>query len=396
MPSFSHNDDHYNGNDVESPRTALVDAQHLHSSQETQMNTGTFLDQTLECTFLEIMLQSRKLRWATYALGMATPQLHRDMEWYQILAFTWAWIIRLCFLIFFIMSIVFFILQLIYLDKHAEIPLLYVLVEVFFNLQMIILVPILYDLCFKKRRYWKVKFHSETAFTDISKCLKEVGGICVVHITLLIIAFATLNKCNCFLDNVSIAQFWPMFSFQVFVYLTFSVELAHIQTVYCQTILPKASSASLTGAEYRALHKFMAAKSESHVFSLSIFTLITLFGCIMFLSLLLGYLYLDYQIPWFWYLLGMYFYAGKDVYFLFSIIWKIAAINSRSQELTVIASDNPPSTDNTIVFMGQVARPLVYKIFGALTLYQVDLVVSLLGYIVSLVVAVTKSALPAK
>ncbi len=95
--------------------------------------------------------------------------------------------------------------------------------------------------------------------------------------------------------------------------------------------------------------------------------------------------------PMFQRVLNIYLFEGKDILYLFLLIWKIASINEKSRDLTLRIADNKPTEDNTYIYMQQNSNPIVYKIFGWISLYQTEMILSLLGYTISFIVTAFKS-----
>ncbi len=341
------------------------------------------IEKTEPITLLSVVCRHPKVRWFAYFCGIDSPELNRQMTWYQVIAFLWVWTMRVNFSF----SVVEAIIDCTGKEFTRSMPILKVF-DVFFAIKMWSLIPILYDICWRKRPTFRFP-RIDNYFAAVKRPIVE-GYSLLTLLTIFSIIFAYLVMYYSKAPNGWLAgtTYYSAVAAEAFIFFTMSYELMYIESVLDRELIAPAEKGLLTTAKYKALRAFLDDKMATTILAFSCFTIILTLSCVNLVGVI--YYFKLKPMPMFQRILNVYLFEGKDILYLFLIVWKISSINEKSKNLTLRIADNKPTEDNTYIYMQQNSKPIVYKIFGLVSLYQTELIVSCIGYIVSFAISLAK------
>ncbi len=348
--------------------------------------SSKYLEISEPVTLLSVMCRHPRVRWFAYFCGASTPELSLSMTWYQAAAFIWSWIVRLLFVLTLLLNLVSAIdPSIIHSVKNTD-----TLVRNLLLFQLIVVMPVLlYDICVKKRSYTRFFAEETKQFLDCSQMLSFASWFLSIYFVVSVAIFSyNINCVDCILFWEDAFTMFPAVLVEVFIFTSICYELLYLETVFTREVGTGETSSVLTATKYKALHKFMDSKINSHLFSFSFFVFFSLFACA---QLLVGMYYAavgQHMYPLRDEILGTLLFPGKDVFLMFLVIWRIASFNEKSRDLTLRIADNKPTEDNTYIYMQQNSKPIVYKIFGLLPIYRTEMILGFLGYTASLIAAI--------
>ncbi len=345
----------------------------------------------VETTFIDLLCKNPQIRNFAYFCGMSAPTLSLDMTWYQCLAFLWSWLIKIGFIASIVITIIGANYQRTSTKLKSPGDSLFFAAQILYIVQLFTMIPIMFHVQWKVRKYTVLDFAKSGIFLDIPGLLKEIYILVAIYFLSFLIATSLFEKQYGGCPGHWFDQFvvLPMSLYEVFIYFIMRLDYLKVHEIFRHHLVADAAQGKLTFSKYESMRSFVNSLIDSHFVPFSLFVFASLLSCTDLLLNFVLYVVMNHfnnhritiLISFFMFIM----FQGKDVFFLFSIVWKVSSINENSIVLTQKLCDNQPNHDTIKIFMNQTFQPLLYKFFGVIAVYRNEFIVGLLGYTVSFI-----------
>ncbi len=353
-----------------------------NTSADVDSNGHEYIESSEPVPLLWALLQSPKLRLFSYLCGVSAPDIGWEMTWYQILISLWVWFVRSVYAFFSVTSVISNMVQV----ETSKITLFQKIAYIFYSIKLSVVYLVLFDIYIRKRPYYTFKKTNQNrSFLQIDGLLKEAVAFIVVFVIFDIIVAASLaNASSSILVFIEIfCQMLPIY----FIYFFMAYEFMYIENVLQHELLEPVKQGNLTLNKYKGVRAFVDAKVRSHMISFSTYSLLTLLSCFTLIFSVYSGIANNDNLPIIYSISYLYLFLGKDLIVMALIIWRISRINEKSRGLSLLIADTKPSLEMAYVFIQNNTRPIVYKIFGLISIYETEMLLSFAGYVASFAAA---------
>ncbi len=377
--------------DVEQPESAAEKGEsktNIYEREDDHSSDGyEYIESSEPMPLLHVLQQSPRLRLFSYLCGVSAPSVGMSMTWYQVLLWLWAWVVRIFYTYGIISPMTVYFQKSYYEDKDTT-PLT-IAADMFYTFKQVVTCLVLFDICIRPRRYHTLKRDiSNVIFLDINKLLQESASFIGIYAILAICYSSYLPSASLPALNFLwlFCQMLPVY----FVYVVMSYEFMYMENVLQNELLLPAEKGTLTLSKFKGVRALFEAKTRSHLFSFSVYSLLTVLSCIALILYVYNFIVIHDAQPPLYLIAFVYVFVGKELIVMFLIIWKISRINEKSRSLSLLVADTKPSLEFAYIYIQNNTRPIVYKIFGLISIYETELIVSIVGYVASFVAAIVK------